>query len=66
MNLPQAPPLNLLKEIDWQDRRRDVREAIPAANDRHDPSGPCRAERLQALGADLGVEYQAALELLQK
>ncbi len=37
-NLPQAPTLNLLKEIDWQDRRRDVREAIPAANDRHNPS----------------------------
>jgi len=66
MNLPQAPPLNLLKEIDWQDRRREVREAIPAASDRHNPRVPCRAGRLQALGADLGVENQAALEMRQE
>jgi len=64
--LPQAPTLNLPEEIDQQDRRRDVREATPAANDRHNPSLTGRVERLQALGADFGVEYQAALETRQK
>ena len=60
MNPLQTPPLYQFKEIHKQDRRRHVREAIPAANNRNNPLFPRRVERLQALGGVSDALRQAA------
>lgn len=60
MNLFRSLALDRIEEINKQHRRREVREAIPAADGRHDPRVPRRVTCLQALGCVSDVLWQAA------